>query len=237
MSANTPADRLLQSIKVRAPGATDQVVTLELFNAIDEFLRRTMAWREVFPITLTENLQYDLGVPAGSTIVRVISVLHNGIPIAAVSAGGTSQSSLGTLLPELTFPDGDASFLPVQTDMVGGIFSYAIYQPEFITVTTPPSESQQQFPLVVTLALSISSDSLELDAGDWQLPDWMYEMFFQDWLDGALLKLCSMQAKPWGNKDMVIYHGKRWRSAMATRKQEANRGFVYGQPGWRFRRW
>lgn len=239
MSANTPADRLMQSIRVRAPGATVEVITLELFNAIDEFFRRTMAWRVVNPITLlADTLEYDLAVPGGSTIVRFIKVTHNGLPIAPTSStGGSTTSSLGTLIPELTFPDFDAEFAPVEIDIAGGLFTYAVYRPDFITITVPPTADQRQFPLVTTLALSVSNQCLDVDAGDWQIPDWMYEMFFQDWLDGALLKLCSMPAKPWTNKDLVLYHGKRWRTALAFRKQEANRGFTYNTPAWRFARW
>lgn len=238
MSTLTPADRLMQSIRVRVTGATDAIITLELFNAIDEFLKRTMAWRETNDITLVgDTLEYDMGVPAGAEVVRIIKVTHNGLPVSVTGAGGITSSSLGTLLPEMTFPDGDAEFLPVETDLAGGVFTYAVYRPDFITVSTPPDAEQQKFPLQVVIALTIAADSLELDAGDWQLPDWTYQSYFQDWLDGALFKLFSMANKPWSSKDLMLYHGKRWRAAMSFRMQEANRGFTYGVPGWRFRKW
>lgn len=238
MSTLTPADRLLQSIRVRASGATTEMITLELFNAIDEFLKHTMAWRETNDITLDgNNLEYDMGVPAGAAVVRIVQVTHNGLPVGVTGSGGVVSLGTGILVPELTFPDGDSQFMPTQTDLAGGVFTYAVYRPDIVTISTPADAEKQKFPLQVVIALTISEDSLALDAGDWQLPDWMYTSYFQDWLDGALFKLFSMPNKPWSSKDLMLYHGKRWRSALSFRKQEANRGFTYGVPGWRFRRW
>jgi hypothetical protein len=239
VTANLPIDRLLQTLRVHAPGVTDALLQLELFNTLDEFFSRTSAWREFSDITLrTDALDYDIDVPAGARMVRILAVLHNGIPVPSAQGDGITSSSLGTLLPELTFPDSDAEFAFSESDLVGGSgpFSYAIYVPDYITVTTPPTQDQTNFPLRVLMALSVSKDNLEQDPGDWVLPDWMYDMFFQDWLDGALGKLYAMPAKPWSNKELTLLHGRKFRQAMGQRKQEANRGFTYGQPGWRFPR-
>lgn len=230
MTSCAPTDRLLQTLKVAAPGAVDPMIQLQLFNVMDEFFRRTSAWRYVNDITLVEGTQeYDLAVPAGAVVVRAMSVGHNGVPVPAAGTG-VAISSLGVIAPELTFPDGDASFGPDASDLAAGVFTYAIYRPDYITVTTPPDEEQRKFPLNVVLALSIARSCLEEDCGDWALEEWMWDMFFQDWLDGTLGRLFAMPSKPWTNRDLMIYHSKRFRNAMAFRKQEANRGFNYAQP-------
>ena len=36
-----PADRIMQSLLVHVPGAGEPVIQLELFNVVDEYLRRT----------------------------------------------------------------------------------------------------------------------------------------------------------------------------------------------------
>jgi hypothetical protein len=238
MSACVPLDRLLQTVKVTAPGVTDAMLNIVVFNTIDEFLRRTNAWKETDDITLAENIQqYDLHVPVDAVVVRMISVMHNNIPVPAYGTAGTVSSSVGMLSPELVFPDGDAEFAFSESDMgPGNVFSYAVYRPDFIAVTTPPDEGQRKYPLQVVMALSIAKECLEADCGDWALPEWMYEMYFGDWLDGVLSKLYAMPAKPWTNKELVSYHGRRFRNAMAFRKQEAKRGFVYNKPMWRFPR-
>ena len=53
---------------------------------------------------------------------------------------------------------------------------------------------------------------------------------------GRLGRLYGMPAKPWSSPPHAIYHGKRFRNHMAYRKQEAVRGFNWGQPAWRFPR-
>lgn len=222
----------MQTLRAHVPGVTDPLLQLEMFNVIDEFFRRTSAWRYANDITLLEDtLEYDLAVPVDSVVVRAMSVAHNGLPVPpAGSAGGVTVSSLGRLAPELTFPDGDATFAPVVSDLAGGVFSYAIYRPDFLTMTTPADVEQQKYPLNVILALSIARSCLEADCGDWALEEWMWDMFFGDWLDGVLGRLYAMPAKPWAAPVQAQYHSKRFRNKMAFRKQEANRGFNYATP-------
>lgn len=235
-----PSDRLMQTLKVRAPGATDEVIKLELFNVMDEFYRRTSAWRHTQDIQLEPSTSdYDVDVPNGSVVVRLMAVEHQGVPVpSAAQRTAVTQSSLGTLLPELTFPDGDATFLPAESDLdPSDVFSYAIYRPDYISVTAIPDEEGRRHPMKVVWALSLSPSCLECDCGDWEsVPDWHWDMFFQDLLDGALSRLYSMPAKPWSSDKHTLYHGKRFRNAMAFRKQEAMRGFAYGVPAWRFPR-
>ena len=90
----------------------------------------------------------------------------------------------------------------------------------------------------VLLALSLARRCLECDCGDWAVEEWMWDMFFQDWLDGVLSRLYGMPAKPWNSQTHAVYHAKRFRNAMAYRKQEAPRGFVWGTagPAWSFPR-
>jgi hypothetical protein len=234
-------DRLLQTITVECPGVTADLIKLQLFNVLDEFFRRTSAWRYYEDIALEQgNTEYPFSIPTDSAIVRVLAVAHNGLPLRAASLqqGGITQSSLGTLIPELTFPDGDAKFAPTETDKDDtGLFSYTIYRPNYIQTTVAPDEEAVKYPLNVCLALTVSRGCLECDCGDWALEEWMYDMFFDNWLDGALNRLMGMVSKPWTNPTMSSYYGKRFRNAMAFRKQEALRGFTYNTPAWRFPRW
>ena len=239
MTACAPNDRILQTLRAHTPGATDQIIELELFNVMDEFFRRTSAWRLDHAIDLVEGqIEYGFATPIDATVVRVLGVTHNDMPLQAASTGNLIQSSLGVLPPGETFPDGDAEFFYVQSDInVSNLYTYAIYRPEFISIITEPDEQARRYPLKVTTVLSVSRSCLDCDCGNWPVEDWLWDMYFQDWLDGSLHKLYSMPAKPWSNKELAVHHGKRFRNEMAYRKQEAFRGFVWNAPPpWRFPR-
>lgn len=237
MAECNQADRILQSVTVHVPGVTEPVVTLELFNVMDEFLRRTSAWRYETEITLQEGMfDYGLALPADATLVRALAITHSGLPVPTTAQTTTVISSLGVLDSTQSFPDGDAAFAPDVTDLSGNVFTYAIYRPNYITVTGTTDAEMRATPLVALLALSVAPSVLGTNCGDWQVPDWMFESYFNDWYDGTLGRLYAMPSKPWSNEKLAIYHGRRFRNAMGARKQEARRGFTYGVPGWRFPR-
>lgn len=233
-----PTDRLLQTITIEAPGATPDLISLQLFNVMDEFFRRTQTWKYQNEIQLTQDItEYDLALPVNAAMVRVLGVSHNGVPVTSTSAAGVVQTALGRLNPDLTFPDGDSMYAPQVMDLRGdGTFTYAIYRPEYITTSFTPDAEQVKYPLLVWLILSLNKSCLECDCDDWAVEEWMWDMFFDNWLDGTLGRLMGMINKPWSNPVMASYHGKRFRNAMAFRKQEAMRNYVFGIPGWRFPR-
>lgn len=232
-----PTDRLMQTLRVHVPGAGDDLLQLELFNVIDEFLRRTSAWKYENEIQLLEEeLEYDLQLPGSSAVVRVMSASHNGIPVPNTQSG-VIQASVGTLLPELTFPDGDAVFAPFQiSNPTPGLFTWAIYKPTYISFTGIPDQEGLQFPFKLVLALSIAKQCLEQECGDWELPEWMFDMYFEDWCQGVYHRMYGMPAKPWTNERLALFHGRNFRNKMNQRKQEAQRGFAYNVQTWHFPR-
>ena len=237
MSACAPTDRLLQTLRVSVPGVTDDLLTLQLYNTMDEFFRRTSAWVYKTPITLVENVtEYGFPTPSDTTIVRMMGVTHQNVPVPAATSTGVVQTSIGTLEPEMVFPDGDISVAPAVSDIEGGLFSYAIYRPNYISLTSQPDAEARKYPLEVALALTLARECIECDCDEWALEEWMWDMFFDDFLNGTLGRLYGMPMKPWASTTHAQYHHKRFRNAMAYRKQEALRGFTYGQPTWRYPR-
>src|SRR4029077_15659916 len=211
MAECSPMDRVMQTLRVHVPGATDQLLQLELFNVIDEFFRRTSAWHYEDSIELEEGKsEYAFAIPADSTVVRLLAISHNNEPVPSTVQTGIVQSSLGRLVPELTFPDGDASFAPTVSDInQSNQFTYAIYSPEYIQTTGTITPEMIQYPLLAVLALSLSRSCIEADCGEWSLPDWMYDTFFQDWLDGSLGRLYGMPSKPWSAPTSAAIHARK----------------------------
>lgn len=232
-----PTDRIMQTLRVHIPGAPDPTLELELFNVMDEFLRRTNAWKQETNIDISSGeTEYDLGVPSDAAVVRVMSAQYNGTAVP-VTTSGLVQTSVGTLVPEQTFPDGDALFKPFEIDInpPTQIFSYAIYRPNYVTITSPPSV-EPIYPFNMVVALTVARRCLECGCGDWDLPEWIFDTFFQEFVDGTMARCYAMPAKPWRDLQMAQYHGKKFRSRMAERKQEVARGFEYGVQNWHYPR-
>jgi hypothetical protein len=235
--ACAPTDRLMQTLRTQVPGATDDMLELQLFNVVDEFLRRTNTWQESQDIELNGSGQYDLVLPSGAAFVRMLSASYNSTPVPSASGTSTAQASLGRLSYEQYFPDGDASFHPAVTDIdTSNIFSYAVYRPDYIQIINEPTEQQPTYPFAIIMALTVSRSCLECDCGDWNLPEWMFDLFFEDWLNGVLGRMYGIPAKPWTSPTHAQFHLKKFRNKMAFRKQEAMRGLVYNVPAWRFPR-
>lgn len=240
-TACAPTDRLMQTLTVEVPGAPEAIIQLQLFNVIDEFLRRTNTWRYAVDITVEPGVyEYPLALPADAQLVRMLGVTRNGTPVPttpAAGGGGTaSVSQLGVLVPEQTFSDGDASFAPAESDLLAGVFTYAVYRPEYITITGPRDAEASKYPFSSVMALTIAKSCLECDCGDWGLEEWMYDMFFDAWLDGTAGRLMGMMSKPWTNTTISAYHHKRFRNAMAFHMQAARRGYVFERQTWRYPR-
>lgn len=237
MSTMTPTDRLMQTLKMQLPGATDDMLKLVLFNVVDEFFRKTNAWRYEDQIDLSIDLrEYDWHIPPSAMVVRVMGLTHNGIPMRAMTPeeSGITISSVGTILPDLTFPDGDALYDADISDNVGGIFTFAIYTPAYVSFSTTPDLEAIKHPIKAWLALTMTRTCLECECDEWGIPEWMYDTYFTDWENGMLAKMFSMPAKPWSNEKLAIFHGRRFRANIAFRKQEIDRGFTYNTPSWSF---
>ena len=102
-----------------------------------------------------------------------------------------------------------------------GIFSYAIYRPDYITITGTPDVEARKYPLRLLAALTLGGKCIEKDCGDWPVPDWAWDHYFRAWYDGVLYTLYGMPNKPWSNAQLATTHARRYRNREAFHKQEA----------------
>ncbi len=233
-------DRLLASLKVRVTGITDPVLHLELFNTVDEHLRATNAWRSELEVPLEFGaVEYPIVMPSGTSLVRVLGVTHRDMAVSQESQteGGIIRQR-GRLTPEVLDPvTFDSEFVPDVVASPGGVFSYSIFYPDYITITIPPSDEAATYPLKMLVAQTLHPDNLEDDPNDWPLDPWMVTRFHEDWLRGTLSKLYSQTAKPWSNPNAAMMFGKAFARSKGVARQEADKGFQRGPQPFRFPRW
>lgn len=232
-----PLDRLMASLRIKLPGATDDAIKLQLYDVMDEHFRKTNCWRYEMEVPLqVDSLQYPVIAPAQTALVRVLDATYAGRPMQAMSAGVSAASQHGRLVADESFIDGDAGFYADAEIPSGNNFHYAIYYPTYVTIDVRPTESAVEQPLKFILSLTLSKGCLECECEDWGIEDWMFDRYYDDWLNGTLGYMFGSHAKPYSNATLAVQHLKKFNSYVAFARQEALRGFIFDQPRWRFPR-
>lgn len=231
-------DRILATLKTRLPGATDDMLALELFNVLDRFFRRSNVWRFQSETTLTEGVtRYDLFPPADTDLVRVMWARQGDNPILPVTTPAHGYVSRGLIDQDHAgTTDGDPIYDPDRISRPGpsNTYRYAVYFPTYLEVTFPPDEQSAQTPLTVEMALTLKHRCLEKDCGEWSLDDWMYDRYANDWIDGVQASMMLMVSKPWSNPTMGKYHANMFAKAMSQAKVEGEKGIVFNTQNWTF---
>ncbi len=78
-------NRLMDNLRIRLPGAVDGALKLELFNTLDDFLKRTNIWKETFDFDTEDGERsYTLYITTPCLVVRLLSLKNSdGTPYAA----------------------------------------------------------------------------------------------------------------------------------------------------------
>lgn len=65
-------------------------------------------------------------------------------------------------------------------------------------------------------------------------PAWIVGVYQPTIIDGVLARMMSQPAKPYSNTQLAIYHERRFTSAIAIARAEAQRRYLYGGQVWKF---
>jgi hypothetical protein len=237
MGSCDPLDRMMNSLRIKLTGATDDAIRLALFDVMDEHFRKTNCWRYEIEVPLqVGDRRYPIIAPSETALVRVLDVSYAGRPVAPIVAGASSSSQRGRLIADEQFPDNDAVYWADEQIPSGNNFRYAIYYPTYVTLDIAPSQDAVEYPIRFILALSLSQGCMECDCDDWSVDEWMYDRYYDDWQNGVLGYMYASHAKPYSNATLALMHLKKFNAAIAFARQEALRGFVFDQPRWRYPR-
>ncbi len=75
-------DKLLTNARTKLPGALDQFILMELFNAVNEFCRRSDANRFAAPIALVENQNTYTVTFANEVVIRMFEIAHEKMDVS-----------------------------------------------------------------------------------------------------------------------------------------------------------
>jgi len=79
-------NRLMDNLRIRLPGATDEALKLEYFSAMDQFFSATNIWTEDIDFEVTNDNKTYYVTPSGvANIQRLMGVVNSdGVPVAAL---------------------------------------------------------------------------------------------------------------------------------------------------------
>lgn len=148
--AGTDITRLMNNLRISLPGAVDDAIKIEIYNALNQFFQDSNIWREDIPLPVTAGeKEYEL-LPTGPVnIVRVMSIWDgNLLPVAGaldlttqnlVLATAPGTDGIYTVQVALTVNDPtDREGYPVfpdwilnlyMNDMIGGVLGRMMAQP------------------------------------------------------------------------------------------------------------
>lgn len=76
--ASTDITRLMNNLRIALPGAIDDAIKLEVYNALNDFFQGSNIWREDISVPVTAGVkEYTITSTGASNIVRLIGVLDN----------------------------------------------------------------------------------------------------------------------------------------------------------------
>lgn len=103
-------------------------------------------------------------------------------------------------------------------------------EPGILVLDNPPGQADTY---TVTVALSVTDPVRSADAYP-HIADWILEKHYQCVLDGVMSRMMSQVAKPYSNERLAIYHGRKFRNAVAGARIEALHSNKYRGQNWQF---
>ncbi len=71
-------NRLMDNLRIRLPGSTDDLLRMELFNVLNDWFQDTNIWREEIAVPITAGVtDYELIPSEPSMIMRLVKVWDN----------------------------------------------------------------------------------------------------------------------------------------------------------------
>ena len=120
MTVTSEMTRLMNNVRLHAPGALDDVFRLELFNALNDFFTDTKVWQEDIDFdTVVDQRDYPIVENESATMITLMGVVNSeDIPVAAAmqTPGSVSLQTLPSDVQTLTATVALTVVDPVDTD-------------------------------------------------------------------------------------------------------------------------
>ena len=191
----------------RLSGALPDVVTAELVETIDEFCRRSTAWREmVYALDITANVREItpvIGDGSKAEVLGILRVYYN-------------QNRMG-----------DYSHVPFEAPGdLHGSYTARSDSPNIINLSSIPINNQTGVIDTLVYAKPVNAASY--------IPAVLSDQFYDFILDGLLGRMYAHQGRPYTNDALAVAFTRKFSADVKSARDMANRGFTANAQNWTF---
>jgi len=105
------------------------------------------------------------------------------------------------------------------------------------TMSVPGTLDLTNDPATDTYTVTVALAPIAIDADSFPVVEsWIWPKHYQGIIDGVLSKMMAQPSKPFSNERLAIFHGRRFRNAVAAARTEALHSNTYNGTNWRFPR-
>jgi hypothetical protein len=226
--------RLVDRVRMNAPGALDGVVRATIYDAMKEFFQRSDAWLLELPVWIEPSTNdYQLETGQNVVVNRLMSLERPRSP--PPPDGPWPPEYLPTCPPQyLPVTQGeDQSYVEAQNPLFrvrrAGVLLNAGSKCPTLRIEHNPGCNEMW---IATLALN-TCDPTD-DQGFVTPPDYMLEKWMDYIGSGVLARLMTQPAKPYSSLQGAQFHGRKFNEGVGLARKEVRNMFVYDGQRWAF---
>ncbi len=196
MASTKFSDLIPDVLTIMSADPSDPVTEYAIRRAAITFCRESWVWKETSdPIDIESGMNtYDLEMPTGTDVARVISAVVNGDELVPSSVDDFAFSSAGSGFPRY--------WAQVDTEQI---------------IMSPSPDSSIHAGLVVTLALQPSATAQSI-------PKWIASQHHDTLIDGAVAFLLNMQGQTWTDYALGSAKELKFKSGISDARSSAVAG-------------
>lgn len=210
------AEDFLAEVQSAAPGCPEPVILTRIAEAAREFCEKAPVWTEELPlidVVATTHTYVLTPTVTNAKVHDILVVEYDGRGI-----GPTTEQEL-------------ADFLPRWRSLSGGIIAYlAPARGSVRLVRTPDTD------LASGLFVEVSVKPGRNSTGDNQLPNVLFDDWYDAIVSGAISRVCSMPGRTWTNPGLADVHGRQFDDKVADARVAYAKGNTRADMGVRMRR-
>lgn len=222
---STPIARIIDRARINCSSATDGIIRLEFYNALNEFLQRSNIWLFELPMQIVrETNDYVVNTGQNVAINRLMNLGQVNSTIVLEYAPTDPPQYLIDANPQSGAEINNPLF---RTPRAGVLLNAGTTNPVVRIRTNPGNEIW-----VATFALSII-DPLDAD-GLPVVPAWIIQKYQDAIGDGVISRLMAQTGKPHSNSQGAAFHGRKFNQGVGLAREEIRTMLTFGGQAWRF---